>query len=93
MSMLVIVTFDLHGANSNEYPRVKAALAKHRLKKEIRSKKSGKLSRLPANTFAAKFSGKWRKKTAKKTSGLSTKRSTEGHENTWPELHNFCRCW
>ena len=64
MSMLVVVTFDLHGAKPKEYPRVKAALAQRRLKKEIRSGKSGKLSKLPANTFAAKFSGKWNKRAA-----------------------------
>jgi hypothetical protein len=66
MTMLAIVTFDLHGAPPSEYPRVKAALAKRRLKKEIRSKKSGKLSKLPANTFAAEFKGKWAKKKARK---------------------------
>jgi hypothetical protein len=64
--MLVLVTFDLLGAPPAEYPRVKKALASLRLKKEIRSKNSGKLSKLPANTFAAVFTGKWQKRKAKK---------------------------
>lgn len=65
MSMLAIVTYDLHGAPTPAYKQVKTALAQHKLKKKIRSKKSGKLSRLPDNTFAAKFSGKWNRKQAK----------------------------
>lgn len=65
MSMLVLVTFDLHGAAPAEYPRVKAKLAKLRLKKEIRSKKSKKWSDLPANTFAARFKGDWEEKSAR----------------------------
>jgi hypothetical protein len=63
MTMLIIVTFDLHGAPPSEYPRVKAALRRRRLEKQIRSK-SGKLRALPANTFAAKFGGKWEGKAA-----------------------------
>ncbi len=68
MSMLAVVTFDLHKANPSEYPRVKAALARRRLKKEIRSGKSGKLNKPPANTFAAKFSGRWSRKSCQYTS-------------------------
>jgi hypothetical protein len=37
MSMLAVVTFDLHNAKPTQYPRVKIALEKRRLKKEIRS--------------------------------------------------------
>ena len=66
MSMLVVVTFDLHGAPPAEYPRVQTALANLTLKKQIRSKKSGKLSEMPHNTFVARFSGKWNKRRAKK---------------------------
>jgi hypothetical protein len=66
MSMLVVVTFDLHGAPSAEYPRVQAALANLTLRKQIRSKKSGRLSKMPHNTFVARFSGKWNKKRARK---------------------------
>jgi hypothetical protein len=63
--MLVIVTFDLHGAKPKSYARVKSALSKLKLKKKIRSKKSGKLNRLPANTFVAKVGGDWNSKQAK----------------------------
>lgn len=61
MSLLAIVTFDLHRASPNDYPKVKDALSKLKLKKQIRSRKSTNLNRLPANTFAARFSGKWSK--------------------------------
>jgi hypothetical protein len=64
--MLVIVTFDLHGAPSGAYLKLKSALAAQiKLEKNIRSKKSGKLNRLPDNTFAAKFGGKWNRKQTK----------------------------
>lgn len=66
MSLLAIVTFDLHGASPNEYPRVKRKLSRLRLKKQILSKDKDTPTRLPANTFAAKFSGSWNNKEASK---------------------------
>jgi hypothetical protein len=65
MSMLAIVTYDLRGAKQPAYDQVKTALAQHKLKKKIQSKKSGKLSRLPANIFAARFDRKGNRKNAK----------------------------
>ncbi len=64
MSLLAIVTFDLHGASPNEYPRVKRKLSRLRLEKQILAKDKDTPARLPANTFAAKFSGKWNDKEA-----------------------------
>jgi hypothetical protein len=64
MSLLAIVTFDLHGASPNKYPRVKRKLSRLRLKKQILAKDKDTPTRLPANTFAAKFSSKWNNKEA-----------------------------
>jgi len=65
MSLFAVVTFDLHGAKSPEYQRVKRRLGRLRLKKQLHSKNSDTPTRLPANTFAAKFIGKCNEKTAK----------------------------
>lgn len=64
MSMIAIVTFDLHYAKSKHYNRVKRKLKTLKLEKQIRIKGKDKPTRLPANTFAAKFRGKWREKSA-----------------------------
>lgn len=64
MSLLAIVTFDLHGAPSKEYQRVKRKLSRLRLEKQIVAKDRDTPIRLPANTFAAKFRGKWNNKGA-----------------------------
>lgn len=64
MSLLVMVTFDLHGAQSEDYRLVKRKLSAFRLEKQIRSRGKNTPTRLPANTFAAKFAGKWSKKNA-----------------------------
>jgi hypothetical protein len=92
MSILVIVTFDLHRAKPNEYPRVKNALARLRLKKKLLSKKSGKLNKLPANTFAAKFS-RVEQETSQAASQLCAKSSAEHHKEVWVKCHDICRCW
>lgn len=55
MSLLAIVTFDLHGAPTDSYSRVKKRLSGLTLEAEIESKKSDIPTRLPSNTFAAKF--------------------------------------
>ncbi|MFC2072613.1 hypothetical protein ACFLUU_07955 [Chloroflexota bacterium] len=55
MSFLVIVTFDLHGASPESYLKVKKKLSRLNLEKQITSKTSGRLRRLPANTFVAKY--------------------------------------
>ena len=57
MSSLVIVTFDLHGASPDLYLKVKKKLSRLNLQNEITSKKSGVPTRLPANTFVAKYVG------------------------------------
>jgi hypothetical protein len=62
MSKLALVTFDLHRAPPNAYPQVQAALANNRLLKTILSRKSGKRSAMPSNTFVARFAGKWESK-------------------------------
>lgn len=59
MSQLAIVTFDLHDAPPKAYLRVKRKLSRLRLEKQIQSKSKDTPTKLPANTFAAKFSGKW----------------------------------
>jgi hypothetical protein len=65
MSMLVIVTFDLHGAKPQRYRDVKWKLAALRLEKHIHVKNSAAdPKKLPANTFAAKYSGRWTNRTA-----------------------------
>jgi hypothetical protein len=64
MSMLAIVTFDLHGAKSKHYGQVKRKLRGLKLEKQINAKEKDYPTKLPANTFAAKFRGKWRKKNA-----------------------------
>ena len=63
MSMLVIVTFDLHGAEPQRYRDMKRKLAALRLAKHIRLK-NGVVTKLPANTFAAKYRGRWTTLTA-----------------------------
>ncbi|MHB1950382.1 MAG: hypothetical protein ACYCQK_02770 [Acidiferrobacteraceae bacterium] len=65
MSYFVVVTFDLHGAQPKNYARVKTLLAKLKLEKQIRVKGKSHVTRLPANTFAAKYRGTWNKKSAK----------------------------
>jgi len=62
--MLAVVTFDLHGAQPKYYGRVKKLLGRLRLRKHIRVRDRSYPSHLPANTFAAKFSGEWKQKTA-----------------------------
>ena len=64
MSMLAIVTFDLHGAHPRSYTKIKRRLSHVRLEKFIRSKKSRHKSGLPANTYAVMFTGKWSKKSS-----------------------------
>lgn len=64
MSLLAIVTFDLHGAMPKDYPRVKRKLATLRLEKQMRMKGKDAATKLPANTFAAKFRGTWNHKNA-----------------------------
>jgi hypothetical protein len=61
MSMMVIVTFDLHKAKPKSYGQVKRALGKLKLKKQMHITSKDYLVDLPANTFAAKFKGKWEK--------------------------------
>ena len=57
MTLLAIVTFDLHHATPESYIKVKRRLSKLKLENQITPKKSEVPTRLPANTFAAKFSG------------------------------------
>lgn len=65
MSLLVIVTFDLHGAKPQRYRDMKRKLAAFRLEKHIRVKHSAAgPKKLPANTFAAKYRGRWTTRTA-----------------------------
>lgn len=65
MSMLAIVTFDLHGAESKHYSQVKRKLNSIQLDNKIIAKDKDIPTKLPANTFAAKFSGEWSEKSAK----------------------------
>jgi len=64
MSMFAIVTYDLRSGKSKHYNYVKRKLKTLKLEKQILIKGKDKPTRLPANTFAAKFKGKWRKKSA-----------------------------
>lgn len=64
MSLLAIVTFDLHGAMPKDYPRVKRKLKSLKLDKKMRMKGKNAVTQLPANTFAAKFHGAWNHKNA-----------------------------
>lgn len=64
MSLLAIATFDLHGAMPKDYPRVKSKLATLRLEKQMRMKGKDAATKLPANTFTAKFHGTWNHKNA-----------------------------
>ena len=57
-TFLVLVTFDLHRVRPAAYTRVKDRLANLDLRKVIRSKSTGRVRKLPANTFAAKFVGR-----------------------------------
>jgi len=61
MSLLAIVTFDLHGAAPSEYPRVKRKLANFGLKKRLSRKGAESQTVLPANTFARKLNRKNKK--------------------------------
>ena len=54
-TFLILVTFDLHGAKPAAYARVKHRLASLDLRKVIRSRSTGQLRPLPANTFVAKI--------------------------------------
>jgi hypothetical protein len=70
MSLFAIVTFDLHKSASHkpakkDYDQIAAGFARLKLKKEIRSARSGKLSQLTYNTYAAKFKGKGHGKATK----------------------------
>jgi hypothetical protein len=57
-TFLAIVTFDLHNAKPQEYPRVKASLSTLGIEKYL---KGSKITRLPHNTYAVKFPIKGRK--------------------------------
>lgn len=64
MSLLAIVTFDLHGAESKHYSQVKRKLNTLNLEKQIHTKDNNYPTDLPANTFAAKFESNWNEQTA-----------------------------
>lgn len=54
MSLLAIVTFDLHGASAGDYANVKEKLRHLKLIKRVKNN-SGKFIKLPSNTFVARF--------------------------------------
>jgi hypothetical protein len=57
MSLFAIATFDLHVASTAQYPRLKRALAGLQLRASVTGKNLRR-TRLPHNTFVAKFAGK-----------------------------------
>jgi hypothetical protein len=61
MSLLAIVTFDLHGAVPSEYPRVNRKLANLGLEKRLCRKGAETPTVLPANTFARRYATKCKK--------------------------------
>lgn len=62
MSKLAAVTLDLRFAPPAIYRTVNVDLALLGLRKQIRSRKSGKVSRMPANFYIGRFGGKWSRK-------------------------------
>ena len=56
MSYFVVVTFDLNKASSDKYDIANSILNDIGFQKEIEGS-TGKISKLPANTFAGEFEG------------------------------------
>lgn len=58
MSLLAVVTFDLHGATATHYNALRDKLSKIGLEPEIDKAVGSTLTRLPNNMYAGKFPGK-----------------------------------
>jgi hypothetical protein len=58
MSLLAVVTFDLHGATATHYKALRDKLSKIGLEPEIDRAAGSTLTRLPNNMYAGKFPGK-----------------------------------
>lgn len=70
MATFALVTFDLHYARPEKYPVIKARLGKLKLHKYVRAAVDNEIRKLPANTFIAKYEGRWNEKRASKLRDL-----------------------
>lgn len=74
MATFALVTFDLHGAHPEKYTAVKLRLAKLKLRKYIRAVVDNETRKLPANTYVAKYKGRWNERRASDLRDLLKKR-------------------